>query len=233
MFRNHTNNSLVRPKLILFDLDDTLCDHDTSLRLRLRMAFAAAIGDELATDLDDLVDASVQRSISGTDHFHEILALFGTTDPQAIERAVASYVADRYYGLEMFEEALEVIDVIKRQATVGIVTNGPSRIQRDKVLKLQIGDLFSFILVSEEEGSWKPDPVIFRRALELGKAQPEEAVFVGDSPDHDIAGAHAAGLTSVWVNRRGRAWPGGPAPNYEISDLRELISLLGFESGAD
>ena len=93
---------------------------------------------------------------------------------------------------------------------------------------LELSDVFPIILISEEVGSWKPDPAIFYRALELGNASPAEAVFVGDSPDHDIAGARAAGLTTIWMNRRGRPWAGGQPADYEIQVLRDLLTLLTF-----
>ena len=217
-----------RPRLVLFDLDDTLCDHDSSLRLRLRMAFASACSGIDRMDLDALVAASVERSVAGTDHFADVLAAHGVCEPERVQRAVTHYVADRYRGLKLFDESLAVVEAIKRQARVGMITNGPSEIQRNKILRLEIADLFPFVLVSEEVGVWKPDPTIFRRALELGEAEPAEAVYVGDSPEHDVAGARAAGLRSVWVNRRGRAWPGGPPPDFEVRNLRDLFPLLGF-----
>ena len=69
--------------------------------------------------------------------------------PVRVERAVASYVGDRYRGLALFDESLEVVESIKQQARVGLITNGPSAIQRDKLLRLEITELFPFVLVSE------------------------------------------------------------------------------------
>jgi len=218
-----------RPKLVLFDLDDTLCDHNASLRLRLRVAFAEACRGLDDVDLDALVEAAVARSVFGTDHFADILTTVGAGTPERVERAVASYVSDRYRGLKLFDEALEVVDAVRQHVRVGMITNGPSVIQRNKIARLRIADAFPFILVSEEVGVWKPDPAIFQRALELGEAAPHEAVYVGDNPEHDVAGARAAGLASVWVNRTGREWPGGPPPDYTIANLRELLPLFGFD----
>lgn len=218
-----------RPRLVLFDLDDTLCDHDTSLRLRLRRAFAAAGHDLPAPEMDALIEAAMPTAFSYPERFADLLATHGVTDPALQQRGVDAYLSDRYHGLELFEEALSVVEAIKRQARVGMITNGPTEIQRNKIIRLEIAELFPFVLISEEVGVWKPDPAIFQRALELGEAAPEEAVYVGDSPEHDIAGARAAGITSVWINRTGRAWAGGPPPDYEIGNLRELFPLFGFD----
>ncbi|HET7036189.1 MAG TPA: HAD family hydrolase [Thermomicrobiaceae bacterium] len=218
-------------RLVLFDLDDTLCDHYQSHRLRLRRAFGSALAEYPAVDLEALVEAAALQ-VGGTAHFAEVLRGAGVADPGCCQRAIDLYRADRFLGLELYGEALDVVRAVARHARVGMITNGPSAIQREKICLLGIGDLFPFILVSEEEDSWKPDSAIFARALELGGVGPEEAVYVGDSPEHDVAGAQAAGLQSVWVNRRGRAWPGGPPPDFEIGDLRELLPLLGVrESG--
>ncbi len=118
--------------------------------------------------------------------------------------------------------------IVREASHVGLITNGPSRIQRDKIARLAIGDLFELILVSEEEGIWKPDPLIFHRALERFGIEPDDALYVGDSAEHDVAGARAAGITSVWINRRGREWPGGARADHEITSLLELPDLLGL-----
>lgn len=217
------------PALVLFDLDDTLCDHDTSLRLRLRYAFQEAMAERDSVDLDELVQASAQEAIAGTAHFAAMLQQRGIDDPSEVTRATERYVSDRFRGLALFDESIDVVAAVSRHTRVGLITNGPSQIQRDKIRLLKIGELFPIILVSEEEGVWKPDPDIFARAVARAGVAAADAMYIGDSPEHDMAGAQAAGLTAVWINRRQRVWPGGPPPDYEITDLRQLLPLLGIE----
>ncbi|MDQ1562703.1 MAG: hydrolase / 5-amino-6-(5-phospho-D-ribitylamino)uracil phosphatase [Actinomycetota bacterium] len=51
--------------------------------------------------------------------------------------------------------------------------------------------------------------------------------MIGDSLENDIAGAHAAGITSVWLNRTGEALPSGAVePDHVIASLSELPALL-------
>lgn len=216
------------PRLILFDLDDTLCDHSTSLRVRLRMAFGPVFDGISGVDLNEVVEASAARSIAGTAHFAAVLGEFGVTDSERISGAVQRYIGDRYRGLKLYAESLEVLQVIRQRKQVGLITNGPSKIQRDKLIWLDIAHLFPLALVSEEEGIAKPDPEIFHRALRLVGSQPEEAVYIGNAPEIDVAGAQAAGLTSVWINRGSQPWPGGKRPDYEITNLRSLLPLLGL-----
>ena len=77
--------------------------------------------------------------------------------------------------------------------------------------------------------SAKPDPVVFRRALdELGV---EHAVMVGDSIEKDIRGALAAGLGAVWVNRSQRARP-DDLTVPEVTSLDQLPAVLAGLSRA-
>jgi HAD superfamily hydrolase (TIGR01493 family) len=75
--------------------------------------------------------------------------------------------------------------------------------------------------------AYKPDPLVFRRALQQLGLQPQEVLHVGDSDIDDVGGAKAAGLRVAWLNRNGRPRrPEVPAPDYEIRDLTELLPFL-------
>jgi len=78
------------------------------------------------------------------------------------------------------------------------------------------------VVTSAEVGVAKPDVAIFERALAIAGVEPGEAVHVGDSPEHDVAGARAAGIRPVLVARDGVA-PGGVEA---IRSLAELPALL-------
>ncbi len=85
---------------------------------------------------------------------------------------------------------------------------------------------------SEAARSCKPDAAIFEQALAKAGAAAEEAVFVGDSPVHDIAGARRLGLRTILIRDGEAETPGtlvgeSAAPDHEVSDLREIPILLG------
>jgi putative hydrolase of the HAD superfamily len=80
-------------------------------------------------------------------------------------------------------------------------------------------------VVSAEVRAAKPDPRIFELALGMAGADAADAVHVGDSEDADVAGARAAGIRAVFVDRDeggGRVVEGATV----IPDLRGLLSLL-------
>jgi putative hydrolase of the HAD superfamily len=235
----------------LFDLDDTLCDYAGARAERLRIAFGQALAAAHARearvtddvrppaaaqrppDLDALIAASIAVQPHGADHFPDLLRPYGVP-AEAAALAVAWYRANRFHGLGLFADALATLAAVRAALPgrrLGLITNGPAEVQRAKIELLGLDGLVDFALISGELGIEKPDPDIFRKALRMADATPDEAVFVGDSPDHDIAGARAAGIRAIWMNRSGRAWPAAlPPPDDEVRDLAEFLALLGVQT---
>ncbi len=230
-----------RPKAVIFDLDDTLCDYASAREARLRRAFTLSADGGIRTrhaiDLDRMIAESIRMHPHGADHFEELFARFGIADARAARTAADWYRENRFHGLrlfpgveELFSAVRDAVSVDEPQAArpIGIVTNGPQEVQRAKLELLGIENFVDFVLVSEEFGVAKPDPLIFHEALRLAGVGPEEAIFVGDSAEFDMVGADAAGIPTVWVNRQQRPWTEpGPPPTRQIHSLADLPRLLG------
>ena len=116
--------------------------------------------------------------------------------------------------------------VNERQVPWGIVTNG-SPSQHGKCRAAGLDKLAPFIIVSEEAGYRKPDPRIFRDALEAtGLAAPERVMFVGDNPLADIDGAKRFGMKAAWV-RRARPYPPDlQPPDHVIAHVLEVRDIV-------
>jgi len=112
----------------------------------------------------------------------------------------------------------------------GVVTNGPVDARREKIAHLSLEARIDFAVISGEFGAGKPVPAIFVEAMRRAGADPVETVFAGDSVEHDIAGAHAAGIHAIWLNRTGRPWtvPDVPRP-HEVASLSALLPLLAVK----
>jgi FMN hydrolase / 5-amino-6-(5-phospho-D-ribitylamino)uracil phosphatase len=82
---------------------------------------------------------------------------------------------------------------------------------------------FDTITFTQEVGVQKPDPRVFRFALERAGKPAAESVYVGDSWDSDYLGARSVGMKAVWLNRAGQP---ARAPCREIRTLRDLPRLL-------
>ena len=223
-----SSNVSDRHSLILFDLDNTLCDHRSSLLIRLDHAFQEAFPD--SEERSAIVRDSVAVADDGTAHFGELLGRWGVSEPAAVNRIVDRYQSDRYRGLQLFEDALEGLQATGEHTQVAMITNGPTDIQQPKIDLLGIESLFSFVLISESVGFWKPDPRIFELALHRADVPAHQAAYIGDSPEHDVAGAKAAGLTAIWMNRRDEEWAGSWTPDHVATNLQDALSWLGISS---
>jgi putative hydrolase of the HAD superfamily len=221
------------PALVLFDLDDTLCDYAGARAGRLRTAFGTALAHSpggAEVDLDRVIAESVAIHPHGSDHFGELLGRYGVDDPAVAQAARTWYHANRFLGLTLFADAVEMLQAIRHAVPgrrIGLITNGPADVQRDKIDLLDLAAYVDFALISGEFGFAKPDPAIFREGLRLGDATVAETIFIGDSPEFDIAGARAAGIDAVWMNRLGLPWPAAPPPPVEVQSLEEVRVLLG------
>jgi putative hydrolase of the HAD superfamily len=81
-----------------------------------------------------------------------------------------------------------------------------------------LGELLDGVVTSAEAGASKPDPAIFRAALERAGSEPDQALHVGDTPEEDLAGARAAGIRALLIDRSG---DGG-----DIASLAEIDQHL-------
>jgi 2-haloalkanoic acid dehalogenase type II len=82
-----------------------------------------------------------------------------------------------------------------------------------------LGELLDGVVTSAEVGASKPDPAIFRAALERAGSAPDQVLHVGDTPEEDLAGARAAGIRALLIDRSG---DGG-----DIASLAEIDQHLG------
>ena len=221
-------------RLVLFDLDDTLCDYTLARGRRLERAFGDAFdasGHPQPPDMADLIARSIAINPHGVDHFPELLAGFGLPD-SAVSAGQRWYQTNRFHELALFAEARAALAAVRAQSgavgrRVGVITNGPADVQRAKVELLGVEALVDFVIISGEFGVHKPDPAIFREALRLGDVPAHETVYIGDSAEHDVVGARAAGLAVVWVNRDGGPWAGpGDQPASEIRNVAEIAQAL-------
>jgi HAD superfamily hydrolase (TIGR01549 family) len=211
---------------ILFDLDDTLYDLRTYWRARLY----EAIGDVLERYPRLNRDALVRQAIAEKVYIDKLPAFLrgqGVGDEALIASAHEQFQHDWFARLVLYDDAARTLQALRPRFKLGLVTNGPSRTQRPKIEQFRLIDYLDLLIVSEEVGVAKPDPAIFRIALEQLEVGPSEALFVGDSPEFDLRGAAAAGMPFIWMNPRGETLPADiPPPVAEIARLTELLGLL-------
>ncbi|MBX9576922.1 MAG: HAD family hydrolase [Chthoniobacterales bacterium] len=126
----------------------------------------------------------------------------------------------------LFPKTREVLEQLSSQFKLGLLTNGAPDLQREKIAASGCEDLFSAIVISGEYGVGKPEPAIFERLLQELGVTSSEAMMVGNNLERDIAGARAAGVTSVWMRLPGERESEIIHPDFVITDLQELLDLI-------
>ncbi len=158
--------------------------------------------------------ARILREIVGPEH----AALAGRT-----LRAAST----RRFGA--FADALPTLRALRQRCRIGLVTDAQRLYLEPELRAAGLEGMFDVVVVSGDLGFRKPDPRMFTTAVERLGARPGEAVHVGDSLARDVAGARAAGLAAVWLDRRGAGVPGGTIlPDAVISSLEDLLAIPGW-----
>lgn len=135
--------------------------------------------------------------------FEKVFARAGIVGPATIAAALADLQG--YHAASGLWEYVppDVVPALQRMRAAGrqlvVVSNANGRM-RAALDRVGLGPHVDLVIDSHEEGVEKPDPRIFRRALERAGARPESTVHVGDLFHTDVVGARAAGLRAVLLD---------------------------------
>ena len=219
----------------LIDLDHTIFDSDSSETAAFEQTMLAAGIDDFARftgayrDINLELWAAVERheltpQQVRTLRFERLVA----TEQLAADplRMADDYVQALGANGELYDGARETLEALGAQASLALVTNGLSEVQRARIRRLGIGDYFDAIAISAEIGAAKPGTRIFDAVFaELGQPARATAVMVGDNLSADIQGGANYGIATCWYNPHGRVAGPGVQPGHEIAALQELLAL--------
>ena len=208
-----------------FDLDETLAVPERDRSTLLAEALRAAGAADLLADVTRESYLRAHREHSGDRTREPVFAALVEehADGEGVDpaRLAAEYRRAVEDALVPVEGAADLVARLRRDRRVGLLTDGPVRTQRGKLERLGWTGLFDAVVVTGELPEPKPDPRTFRRLLDRLDAAPDEAVFVGDHPEADVAGAANAGLYAVQVR-----YPGGPGPHPDANATVERDELV-------
>ena len=115
---------------------------------------------------------------------------------------------------------------------VVIVTNGIAQVQRGRMAESELRPYISGLVISEEVGAAKPNPLMLEKGMELAQATDKRrALMLGDSLTSDIAAAKNAGIDACWFNPKGAVNDKGLPIAYEIASLDEVDAILDGTEG--
>ncbi|MFJ4965747.1 HAD family hydrolase [Streptomyces sp. NPDC088729] len=223
-------------RAVLWDVDDTIFDYSGADRTGMRrllehegLPAAYASADEALEAWRALASVHWARVAAGEtdfaghrrDRVRDFLSL-ALEDAEA-DDWFARHAAHYEAAWALFDDVVPVLDRLAGGYRHGILSNSTILHQHRKLTALGVRDRFESLVCAVELGVSKPDAAAFHAACEALALEPREVAYVGDEPDIDAAGAVAAGLTGIWLDRRGR---GGRSDLVRITGLDELPALL-------
>ena len=225
-----------RYETILFDLDHTLLDSNTSMSLAYEHTMRAFGVDEPSVHhrtfqrINSGLWAAVERHEIGpevvrTRRFEQLVAEIGLdADAQAMgDRFVAELGARG----ELYPGVRDVLDALRGRATMALVTNGIGEVQRTRIERLGLEHYLDAIVISGEVGTAKPGSAIFDLVFDLlGEPDRATTVMVGDSLSSDMRGGRESGIATAWYNPDGRPVPPDLTVTHVLHDLAELLDLV-------
>jgi len=240
-------------RAVLFDLGQTLLEYPGNTHefwreyLEQRLADMHPVFQEMAGAVDGDTSSFVARAMdivwperkinmSGKSwHFGErmraLLAAYG--QDECADRECEA-LTDAFYqpigaATKRYPETLGVLEALREGGIrMAIISNAPGdvpgRLLRADMMRWEIEGFFDVFVTSGDVPWRKPHPeFMWAAARELG-VEPEACLVVGDSLRADIAGAKAAGMRCVWVNRDGLA--GGDAADWVVGDLQGVMDVI-------
>ncbi len=204
-------------RAVVFDLDYTLAvvsrDRSALLAEASEAAGVPAVSREAYGEAHQRAHAHETRGPIFTG------LLDGEESGEALAEAYRDAIANSLAPVEGVES---LIADLKGEYAVGLLTNGPVLAQRDKLKTLGWEERFDATVITGELERGKPHPEAFEAILEALDIAPEEAVYVGDGVETDVAGAVGIGMAVVQV-----LYPGGPDPDPRADAHIDRADLVG------
>nr|WP_236674683.1 HAD family hydrolase [Enterococcus sp. BWR-S5] len=228
---------------VVFDVDDTIYDQQAPFRAavkRIYPDFPVEKMHELYIRFRHHSDVTFEKTITGEwtlafmrfyrlDESLKDLGYPATTEEESCSFQEA--YEDELGKITMHPEVTRVLNYLSQKGIpLGIITNGPTDHQYKKVKQLALESWVPSdnIIISQSTGYQKPDKEIFELAARQFEMNPETTLYVGDSYENDVVGAHNGGWQSLWFNHRLRAVPKHTKLTYqkEITCFDNLFEAI-------
>ncbi|MFK7780911.1 YjjG family noncanonical pyrimidine nucleotidase [Psychroserpens sp.] len=200
-------------KHVFFDLDHTLWDFDRNSALTFHKLFEIHNLNINSTQFlsvyepinlsywklyrEEKIDKPNLRYKRLKDTFDAIE--FEVSD-NTINQLSEDYITYLTTFNNLFEGTFDILNHLKGQYQLHIITNGFDEAQQKKMDNAKISQYFETITNSEIAGVKKPNPIIFEYALKVANAKPHESIMIGDSIEADIMGALDVGFDAILFN---------------------------------
>lgn len=212
------------PASLLIDLDDTIIDYGGSAeRCWREICRGFGNNEEEGNAFFAAIDrvrhwywSDAQRHREGRADLQAATRLIVAKALAEIGREAGDHPAElaeryrelRWRSITILPGAIERLRAWQQAGIrMALVTNGTSTEQRAKIERFGLAGFFDHIQVEGEFGLGKPEPAVYRAALQALDCRPSEAWFVGDNLEWDVAAPQREGLRAAWIDRDGTGVP--------------------------
>ncbi len=203
--------------IVFFDLDDTLIDRGATLQCA-ENRLASSFGVNGSNGSISAVNCQDWRRM--------LMGVRNSAADVSFEELAREFESCLHECVQEKKDARQTVRRLSRRVRVGVISNGNCRIQKAKIRGLGIQDHLAVTVISGATGFLKPDAKIFGRALKLAGCAPEKALFVGNDPVEDIAGAKAVGMATAWTGRLETYPEGIGKPDFVLENLPQLLEFV-------
>lgn len=181
------------------------------------------LAEALGVEADERLEAATRKEMAFyVAHSHEGRDLESLAALRARCADILSWELDREVPVETmmasirfraYPDARPTLDALRERGLQLVCVSNWDVSLGEVLERCGLADAFDGVVCSAEVGARKPDPAIFEAALAVAACTPDEAIHVGDTAAEDVAGAGAAGIRALLLDREG----GG-----DIASLTEL-----------
>lgn len=221
--------------VLLFDLDSTLLDTEKNAENALRKMKIAKTFPFNREQLNywhsynnhlwrQFEDNEITRDQLFAQRFKNYFLHYGITiDPDAFQDEYIKLFADEHALIPHAKELLSELT----DHRLFVISNGTKQKQYSQMSYSKIDTYFDKVILAEDLGYKKPDPMFFKKAeAEVPDANKSDMLVIGDSLTADIAGANAVDLDSVWFNPKHSKNKTDIKPTFEVDDLLSIKNIL-------
>jgi len=212
-------------KAIFFDLDNTLIDRNAAHTSCVKQFFAEFLPQYLFESEQINIEQEDNWGYTPRSNFcHWFIQRY---HPEGWdESSFWEYIRN---NISLFvpptsPELVQLIQALQKQYRLGIITNGSTHNQGQKMQQAQLTTLFEAqnIYISQQYGLSKPNKGLFEEVLHQQGLQAQEILFVGDDPINDIWGATQLQMPTAWLHHQ-RMWTKQDyRPTYILNNLLDL-----------
>lgn len=216
-------------RAVVFDLDDTLYPERSFtfsgfdavaswLRQRIECSF------DPAQRMRDLYNGGQRRRV-----FDQVAGELDLPDAALLVPEMIRVYREHSPALELFADARAALATWNRDFRLGLISDGPLAVQRNKVAALALHQWLQHIILTDQWGTeyWKPHPRAFQEAeLRLGFSG-SAGVYIADNCGKDFVAPRSRGWQTVWMRRPGSVYfdvtaVGTAAPEHQAASFAQL-----------